>query len=95
MSEDSNEFRMKPLISDTSPEAEKILIEGYRRMSIQEKFHKMVEMTSFIKQLQIEETRRRHPEASERELQLRVASRTISPDLMRKAFGWDPEKEGY
>ena len=36
-----------------------------------------------------------HPEASEREIKLRVASRRIPAELMRRAFGWDPDKEGY
>jgi hypothetical protein len=37
---------------------------------------------------------RRHPDADEREVRLRVASRYLDPDLIRKAFDWDPrEKE--
>jgi hypothetical protein len=37
----------------------------------------------------------KRPEADQREMMLRLASRRIEPELMRKAFGWDPEAEGY
>jgi hypothetical protein len=39
--------------------------------------------------------RRRHPNADEREQALRVASRWIEPELMKRAFGWDVHKVGY
>jgi hypothetical protein len=36
-----------------------------------------------------------HPNAGERELRLRLASRTLDPDLLKRAFGWDVRVEGY
>jgi hypothetical protein len=39
--------------------------------------------------------RRRHPHADERELRLRLASRTMDPELLKRAFGWDVKVEGY
>jgi hypothetical protein len=39
--------------------------------------------------------RRAHPDATERERQLRLASRWLSPELMMKAFGWDVTQMGY
>ena len=39
--------------------------------------------------------KRTHPKADQREIMLRLASRRIEPELMRKAFGWDPEVESY
>lgn len=60
-----------------------------------QKFQRVVELNKIIKQLALDDLRKRYPDATEREHQLRYASRSISPDLMRKAFGWDPEKEGY
>jgi hypothetical protein len=35
--------------------------------------------------------RRRHPNADQREIDLRVAARWLDPETMRRAFGWDPE----
>lgn len=86
---------MKPLWPDTHPDAERVLIEGYRRMSDSEKMRCMAELVMLAKHLAAEDVRQRHPTASEREVQLRVASRWLGPELMRKAFGWDPDVEGY
>jgi hypothetical protein len=54
-----------------------------------------MEMTNTVRALALADIRRRHPNASDRECALRLASRHISADLMRKAFGWDPDVEGY
>jgi hypothetical protein len=83
------------LFDDTHPEAEKILIEGYRRMSPQEKLRRVEEMNRALRRLAFADVRRRYPDASPREWALRVASRWIEPELMRRAFGWDPDREGY
>jgi hypothetical protein len=45
--------------------------------------------------LQLADIKRRRPNAGDRELRLRLASRSLPPELMRRAFGWDPDKEGY
>jgi len=86
---------MKPLSLDTSPEAERVLIEGYRKMPAWQKLQQVQELNQLVQQLALLDIRRRHPHASERELQLRLASRWLEPELMRRAFGWDPEVEGY
>ena len=39
--------------------------------------------------------RRRHPDATSREQQLRLASRWLPAETMRRVFGWDPDREGY
>ncbi|MFA0740235.1 MAG: hypothetical protein DFNUSKGM_000337 [Candidatus Fervidibacter sacchari] len=41
------------------------------------------------------EVRQRHPNADEREIRLRVASRWLPPELMQKAFGWNPKERGF
>lgn len=81
--------------NDTHPEIEKMLIEGYRRMSAQEKMDRVSELNRTIQRLALSDIRERHPEADEREQMLRLASRWLEPELMLKAFGWDVEKEGY
>jgi hypothetical protein len=86
---------MKTQSLDTPPEIERILIEGYRRMTPAEKFRRIEDLNRTLEMLARAEVRRRHPEADEREIRLRVASRRIPAELMRKAFRWDPEKEGY
>lgn len=86
---------MTRLWPDTHPDAERILIEGYRRMSDGEKMRCMAELSILAKHLAAEDVRHRYPNANEREVQLRVASRWLDADLMRKAFNWDPDTEGY
>lgn len=48
-----------------------------------------------LRQAQLAQIRKTYPDADEHELKLRLAARWIEPELMKKAFGWDPEKEGY
>lgn len=86
---------MPRFMEDTHPEVEKIWLEMLRRRTPAERFRRVCDLNAMLERGAIEETRRRHPNASERELRLRVASRRISPELMRAAFGWDPDVEGY
>lgn len=83
------------LPNDTDPATEAILIEGYRAMSVAQKLERVRALTRAVQELALVDIRRRHPEADERELALRLASRWIEPDLMRRAFGWDPRDSGY
>ncbi len=86
---------MEPQSRDTSPEAERILIEGYRRMSPGRKAQIVFGLYQFAHDLAMADVRRRYPDADERECRLRVASRRLDPDLMRDVFGWDPREKGY
>jgi hypothetical protein len=86
---------MRAHLQDTPPEIEKLIIEGYRKMSAAQKLQIMQDLIRAAQLLALSDIKRRHPNAAERELQLRLASRWIEPELMRKAFGWDQEKEGY
>ena len=80
---------------DTPPEIEQMLIEGYRKMSASEKLRIMQDLNRTAQLLALSDIRQRYPDADEREVKLRLASRWIEPELMRKAFGWDPVVEGY
>lgn len=80
---------------DTHPDAERILIEAYRRMEPWEKIAKMRQLNDFAAGLIFAEVRSRYPDAPEREVWLRVASRYIPADLMQKAFNWNPDEMGY
>ncbi len=82
-------------LSDTSPEAEKILIELYRRMPAWQKLRQVVELNRLLHSLALDDVRCRHPDADAHELKLRLASRWLSAETMRKVYGWDPDKEGY
>jgi hypothetical protein len=86
---------MRANLLDTPPEIEKIIIEGYRKMSAAQKLKIMQDLIRTAQLLELSDIKRRYPNAVNRELQLRLASRWIEPELMRKAFGWDQEIEGY
>lgn len=81
--------------SDTHPDMEKRLIEGYRAMTPARKWQGVQSLNRTLENLARADVRRRHPEADEREVNLRVASRRLPAELMRRAFGWDPDREGY
>jgi hypothetical protein len=81
--------------NDTHPDIEAMRIEAYRRMTPTQKLEIVCELNKAVRELSLADIRRRHPHADERELMLRLASRTVDPDLLKRAFGWDVEVEGY
>lgn len=83
------------MLQDTRPEVERMLIERYRQMTPTEKLQMVAQMAETIRQLQLAEVRLRYPNASERECFLRMASRWVPPELMKKLLGWDVEQQGY
>jgi hypothetical protein len=83
------------LVSDTSPEVERLLIEGYRRMSSVEKARRLRALTVAAQRLALARLRAQYGDRPERELRLRLASLWLPQDLMVAAFGWNPETEGY
>ena len=52
-------------------------------------------MSRAVQELALVDIQRRHPHADPREQALRLASRRLDGETMRRAFGWDPEREGY
>jgi hypothetical protein len=80
---------------DTDPKVEAFMIDGYRRMSPAQKMARVTELTRTVQRLALADIRRRHPTASTREQSLRLASRWLDPELMRKAFGWNVDEAGF
>ena len=81
--------------TDTHPAVGAFIIEGYRRMSPAEKLARVAALTQTVQQLALADIRRRYPDSSVEEQSLRLASRWLGPDLMRRAFGWDVDQAGY
>jgi len=82
-------------IDDTPAEIQKLLIEGYRRMSPQQKLERVSELTKAVQQLARARIRKQYGNISEREQQLRLAALWLDRDTMIKVFNWDPQREGY
>ena len=64
------------------------MIEGYRKMPAWKKLEQAPELTQLVRQLAMNDIRRRYPLADDRERKLRMASPWLEPELMKKAFAW-------
>ena len=71
------------------------MIELLRQMTPAQKIQRVQSLNQFLEHLALVDVRKRYPLADEQECFLRVASRRLPADLMRKAYGWDPEEKGY
>lgn len=72
---------------DTSPETWRVFIEIMRAMTPQEKFERTLELSEFIRGVCEAGIRSQYPEASDREVVLRLTQRTLGFELFRKVYG--------
>ncbi len=87
---------MKPQSSDTPPEIEEIILEGYRRMSPAEKLQRVMDLNRAAQDMALARIRAQYgPDLSEREERLRLAALWLDREIMVRVFGWDPEARGY
>jgi hypothetical protein len=84
-----------PISIDTDRNVDEILIAGYREMEPRKKLAQASAMTRTVLQLAAARIRKQHDGISDRELMLRMASLWLDRDTLVRAFGWDPDKEGY
>ena len=70
---------LEPWLSDTSPEARRVYLELYRRMSPAERLQRVFELCDFQQSLQAANVRAMYPEAGEEEVFLRVGGSTPGP----------------
>ena len=75
-------------MADTHPDALRVYLRIQSAMTPEQKLQRVAELYDAIIALQTAEVRRLYPEASEREVFLRVTARRLSPELMKKAYGW-------
>ena len=78
---------------DTTPDAERIQLEAWRRMTPAQKLR--IELVRASEELARAGIRERHPDADEREVELRLAALRMDRSTMIRLFDWDPEVEGY
>lgn len=74
------------LWEDTSPDAERVLVEGYRRMSGAKKLQQVTELTFAVQQLALARLRLEDPTATDRELQVRLAALWLPPELLERVL---------
>jgi hypothetical protein len=84
---------MAILSSDTSPEMERIRIEGLRRMPAWRKLALLGDMNEAVRELALAGLRQRHPTDTPAQLRRRLADLLLGPDLAARAYG-PPSGEG-
>ena len=81
--------------ADTRPEAARVLLEGYRRMTPAEKVARVIDLSRATSQLAETRIRAQYPTATDREVRLRLAALRLGRETMVRVFGWDPAWEGW
>jgi hypothetical protein len=80
---------------DTSAEIERRQIEAWRAMNPAQKLAIVSQLTLACEELARAGIRERHPNATGREIELRLGALRLGRDTMIRVFGWDPEQQGY
>ena len=78
---------MTQLYSDTHPKIEAIQIQLWREASPTRKMNMVAQLNATVRLLALSGLRSRFPQASESELQRRLADLILGDELARKVFG--------
>jgi hypothetical protein len=76
--------------ADTDPRVMEVWLDRLRRMPPGEKLSTVFSLNKMAWNMAEMGVRLAHPQASDREIFLRVAARRLSRDLMIRMYGWDP-----
>ncbi|HYO90013.1 MAG TPA: hypothetical protein VEQ40_00165 [Pyrinomonadaceae bacterium] len=82
-------------LQDTTPEAERVLIELTRRAPMWKRAEQLSNLIHAHRVLILADLRRRYPQADAVELRKRMAARLLPIEDVIRIFDWNPEKEGY
>lgn len=72
--------------ADTTPEAARVQLEIYRRMSPSRRLELALELSDNVRRLVAAGVRHRHPEYTGEEVRLAVIRLTLGDELFRKAY---------
>ena len=86
---------MKPLSPDTSPDAQRMQFELLRRLSPAQKLALAFELTDALRNLILADLHHRFPQADDVEIKRRFIARVLPRADVIRAYGFDPEAEGY
>lgn len=78
--------------SDTSPAAEQVQIDAWRRMTPEQKVAQVFALNRLVHEVAAAGVRDEYPDASEREVFLRVMVRKLGPELVARVYGFDAER---
>lgn len=86
---------MKPLSSDTTPEAQAKQYELMRRLSPEQRLSMAFALTDAMRQLVMADLKHRFPKADEDEIRRRFIARVLPREDVIRAYGFDPKAEGF
>jgi hypothetical protein len=86
---------MKPLSPDTTPDAQRKQVELMRRLSPAQKLSLAFTLTDTMRDLIRADLQRRFPHADETEMRRRFIARVLAREDVIRAYGFDPQAEGY
>lgn len=86
---------MKPLLADTTPDAQRKQIELMRRLSPSQRLVLAFALTDTMRELIVANLRQRFPRAPETEIRRRFIARVLPREDVIRAYGFDPRAEGY
>ncbi|HEX3581031.1 MAG TPA: hypothetical protein VH087_04665 [Thermoanaerobaculia bacterium] len=78
--------------ADTSERADEVQFAILRGMTVQQRAAVFTQLCLSVQELAIAGLRREHPNASEDELRLRLAARTLGNDVVRRVWNWSPDE---
>jgi hypothetical protein len=81
---------MKTLSEDTSPEAERVLVELWRRASTERKCALIIDTTHSLREFVLAGLRERYPNESAARLRRHFADAWLGPVLAQNAYGSFP-----
>lgn len=79
---------------DTHADVDRMMLEHWRRATPDQKLSRMFGMAHTINELARADIRSRYPNATPREIDLRLRSRSLDRATMVRVFGWDPDLHG-
>ena len=82
---------MRTQSPDTSPEAERVMIDLLRKAPVWRRLQLADELSRTVRQLAMCGVRERFPEADEAELERRFADLHLGPELAEKVYGCLPD----
>ena len=86
---------MKPLSPDTTPEAQRKHYELMRKLSPEQKLTMAFALTDATRTLVLEDLKYRFPDADNNEIRRRFIARVLPREDVIRAYGFDPNAEGF
>jgi len=75
---------------DTDPRALELFLDLQRKMPLEQKLRNTFGLIKLLRNVAEADVRRTYPQAGEREVFLRTASRSLDRETMIRVYGWDP-----